>query len=260
METKVMVIPRWEDIVFDQRNRAYGAYLLRKRYAQRVLLGSGISIALFALLVMMLHGSGEIRNKVTPPSPKGEVTITPLPDIQRKEETTRKADKLKKPETQRPTTIRVVTHQVDTSVVFDLDADIVPDLPPEFFGEDGEGIPEGIEEGTGPIEPVVRKEVSFAEEMPVYEGGLDAMYKFIKKHTRYPKSAKSLRVEGTVYVSFVVDGDGNVRDVRVVRGIHRACDAEAVRVIGMLSEWRGGRQNGVPVDVRMVLPIKFQLD
>lgn len=260
METKVMVIPRWEDIVFDQRNRAYGAYLLRKRYAQRVLLGSGISIALFALLVMMLHGSEDIRNKVTPPSPKGEITMTPLPDIPKKDKTIRKADKLKRPETQRPTTIQVVIHEVDTSVVFDMNADIVPDLPPEFFGESGEGIPVGTVEGTGPVEPVVRKEVTFAEEMPAYEGGLEAMYKFIKKHIRYPKSARSLQLEGTVYVSFVVDGDGQVRDVKVVRGIQRECDAEAVRVIGMLSEWKGGRQNGVPVDVRMVLPIKFQLN
>jgi protein TonB len=66
-------------------------------------------------------------------------------------------------------------------------------------------------------------------------------------------------IEGIVYVSFLILGDGTVTDVKVLRGIHTDCDKEAVRVISKLPGWSGGKQGGIPVSVRMVLPVKFKL-
>jgi TonB family protein len=66
-------------------------------------------------------------------------------------------------------------------------------------------------------------------------------------------------IEGTIYISFVVNGDGTVTHVSILRGIHPQCDAEAMRVVGLLPDWIGGKQAGMPVNVKMVLPIKFSL-
>ena len=83
--------------------------------------------------------------------------------------------------------------------------------------------------------------------------------KFVKKHLRYPASARRQGIDGTVYVSFVVTGDGIVHKAKIVKGIHVDCDEEVIRVISMLNKWTGGKHNGQPVNVRMVLPIVFRL-
>jgi protein TonB len=98
-----------------------------------------------------------------------------------------------------------------------------------------------------------------AEIMPEYEEGVEAMMHFLRRNMRYPASARRMLVEGTVYVGFVVSGDGSVTDVKVIRGIHPDCDKEAMRVISKMPKWKGGKQGGIPVPVRMVLPIKFKL-
>jgi protein TonB len=101
--------------------------------------------------------------------------------------------------------------------------------------------------------------VDFAEVMPQFEGGLKAMAKFVQKRMKYPNSARHIGMEGIVFVRFVVNVDGTVTDVEVVRGIYKDCDREAARVIALMPAWKPGMQNHSPVAVRMVLPIKFKL-
>jgi periplasmic protein TonB len=101
--------------------------------------------------------------------------------------------------------------------------------------------------------------VSFAEHMPEFEGGNEAMIKYIVKNTRYPASARRQDVQGTVYVRFVVMTDGSIAQAEVVRGFHPDCDKEAIRVIQKMPKWIAGSQNGTPVNVRMVVPIKFKM-
>jgi protein TonB len=123
----------------------------------------------------------------------------------------------------------------------------------------------GAIEGTGTVAlpdptPVIEETIFIhAEVMPEYEGGAEAMMKFIQKKIRYPRVPREIGIDGTVYVQFIVNGDGSVSDVKVIRGVHRDYDNEAIRVISMLPSWRGGRHNGRPVSVRMVLPIKFNI-
>jgi periplasmic protein TonB len=95
--------------------------------------------------------------------------------------------------------------------------------------------------------------------MPRYEGGLQAMTKFIQKRLKYPNSARQIGMEGTVFVRFVIDTDGAVKDVEVIKGIYGDCDREAARVIALLAEWKPGMHNHLPVSVRMVLPINFKI-
>ena len=97
------------------------------------------------------------------------------------------------------------------------------------------------------------------EEMPSYPGGEEALIKFIYDNLRYPAKAKADSIQGKVILRFVVNKEGNVEDPTVIRSIHPLLDAEAVRVISMLSGWKPGYQGGEPVNVWYSIPITFSL-
>jgi protein TonB len=98
------------------------------------------------------------------------------------------------------------------------------------------------------------------EVMPEYEGGMKAMIRFISKNIHYPAAARVTGQEGTVYIRFVVNSLGQVVDVEVLKGVNAMLDREAMRVVTLMKRWKPGSQNNTPVNVRMVLPIKFQLE
>lgn len=91
------------------------------------------------------------------------------------------------------------------------------------------------------------------------KGGLPAFYQDIGARIKYPSPARRMRIEGKVFVEFVVNKDGSIQDVRVVKGIGAGCDEEAVRVIETSEVWNPARQRGKPVRQRMILPITFRL-
>lgn len=83
------------------------------------------------------------------------------------------------------------------------------------------------------------------------------MYAFLAKTYHYPDSAKAKGIKGKVYVGFVVEADGAITEVQVVKGVDPLLDAEALRVVGLMPRWTPGEQNGKPVRMRMRLPMKF---
>jgi len=97
------------------------------------------------------------------------------------------------------------------------------------------------------------------EQQAEFDGGFEAMAKFIAKNMKYPAQARRMGVEGSVFVSFVVDKEGNISDPQVLKGISADCDKEAIRVVKAMPPWKPGKQNGKPVKSRFVLPIKFRL-
>jgi len=92
-----------------------------------------------------------------------------------------------------------------------------------------------------------------------FPGGEEALITFIKKETKYPDSARVKAIEGTVYISFIVTKSGDIDNVKVLRGIGGGCDEEAVRVIKFMPRWKPGNIAGLPVAVKMNIPIKFSL-
>lgn len=98
------------------------------------------------------------------------------------------------------------------------------------------------------------------EEMPKYPGGKDAMYKFMSENIKYPETAQKEGISGTVFVTFVVEKDGRVNDVKLLRGVDASLDKEAMRVIKMMPNWKPGKQSGKAVRVQYNLPVKFTLD
>ncbi len=93
------------------------------------------------------------------------------------------------------------------------------------------------------------------EQMPTYEGGDAALMKYIGENLKYPEEAKERGLQGRVVVSFIIEKDGSLTDVKVLRSVDRALDAEALRVVKGMPKWIPGRQNGQCVRVRYLLPI-----
>ncbi|MDO5035704.1 MAG: energy transducer TonB [Porphyromonas sp.] len=99
----------------------------------------------------------------------------------------------------------------------------------------------------------------FLEEEPEFPGGVGALMKWLSDHINYPPIAAENNVQGRVLVSFVVERDGSVSDVKVVRGVDPNLDKEAVRVVKLLPKWKPGMQTGKPVRYRYNLPVTFRL-
>ncbi len=97
------------------------------------------------------------------------------------------------------------------------------------------------------------------EKMPQFPGGLPEMDKFINTKLNYPREAVKSNVQGTVFVGFVIDTDGKVKDVRVLKGIGSGCEEEVVRVLQQMPQWQPGTENGSAVAVSYSLPVDFKL-
>jgi periplasmic protein TonB len=139
--------------------------------------------------------------------------------------------------------------ELEEEFIIDVDADVfteVQDFTPIVFEEEEE----------------VAEDVIFTvvEDQPEFPGGETARQQFLSDNLRYPQMAREAGIQGTVFVTFVVEIDGSVTDVRIVRGIGGGCDEEAVRVVKMMPNWEPGRQRGQPVRVQFVMPIRFRLN
>jgi protein TonB len=97
------------------------------------------------------------------------------------------------------------------------------------------------------------------EDMPEFPGGEQAMMDFVSKNVVYPQEAQEKGISGRVFVSFIVEKDGSVNEVKVMRGIGGGCDEESVRVIKAMPKWKPGKMKGKPVRVSYMMPIIFKL-
>lgn len=97
------------------------------------------------------------------------------------------------------------------------------------------------------------------EVMPVFPGGDAAMIEFLQKNMVYPENAKKKGITGKVFVGFVVEANGSITDVKVLRGFDKECDAEAVRLVKLMPKWKPGSDKGKPVRVSFVMPFNFKL-
>ena len=109
-------------------------------------------------------------------------------------------------------------------------------------------------------EEVTEAEIfQIVEEMPSYPGGEAKMYEYLGKNIKYPQIARESGIQGRVFVNFVVEPDGSVSNVKVLRGIGGGCDEEAMRVIKSMPKWKPGKQRGKAVRVSYTLPVVFKL-
>ena len=110
-----------------------------------------------------------------------------------------------------------------------------------------------------PVEEKVDTIFDVVETQPEPPGGMSAWNQYLSKNLKYPTQARRMGIEGSVIVVFVVNTDGSIQDVDVLRGIGGGCDEEAVKVVSNAPKWTPGKQRGRPVRTRMRLPIRFKL-
>ncbi|QDH81048.1 energy transducer TonB [Echinicola soli] len=110
-----------------------------------------------------------------------------------------------------------------------------------------------------PVQEKADEIFDVVETMPTPPGGMEGWNKYLSKNLKYPTQARRMGIEGTVYVVFVVNTDGSIQDVGILRGIGGGCDEEAMRVVRNAPKWEPGKQRGRPVRVKMRLPIRFKL-
>lgn len=146
--------------------------------------------------------------------------------------------------------IQVVSNDVNLKDVFNFDMDVDKDMSVDFSD---------VELGNNNTVEDEPEPVIFAEQMPEFPGGIDALKRYIAEHIVYPQMAQENDIQGTVYLRFVVTSKGKVGDVQIIRGVDPLLDEEAKRVVKGLPAFKPGMQGGRPVPVWYSVPIVFQL-
>jgi protein TonB len=257
----------WIDVVFNGRNKAYGAYELRKDNDRFTGIALGFGVIVFVILI----SANTIINAIAGFIPKAKekvkitnVVLAPPPvDIKKPppppppEPPKPKVDQVKfpppvvKPDVEvkeKPPTVKEleVADPGQKNLKGDKDAAVTIDEPV------GNSDVKVTEEDPNKI-------FTSVEQVPEFPGGIDKFYAYLNKNIRYPAVARENGTQGRVIVSFVCERDGSLTDVKVARGIGDGCDEEAVRVIKASPKWKPGIQNGRPVRVAYSVPISFTL-
>jgi periplasmic protein TonB len=265
-----------EDIIFENRNKAYGAYELRTRYQERAIKSSFWAVFILLLSLVGPIVAKQISDRITPPSiaedfNNGDITLIPPPPLDSKTLPPPVA-KVTPPPTE-ANTIRYTKPEVAiddevTEVIAknsELEKAVISNVTAQGT-EDGFDIPEtpgtSTQVGTGTlIETVVEQEaVTVVEEMPEFPGGVDKMLQFLSKNMKYPKQAISAEKQGRVYVQFIVGTNGELSSFEVVRGVGFGLDEEALKAAMLMPNWKPGRQGGKAVKVKCVVPVEFKLE
>ena len=148
------------------------------------------------------------------------------------------------------TQIEIVDNEEEIEDEIEIDAEVSQDeVIEEYFA------PAEIEE-----EEIVEAEIfKVVEVMPEFPGGAAKMMEYIQKNMKYPMMARESDIQGRVFVNFVVEPDGSISNVAVIRGIGGGCDEEAVRVVESMPKWNPGKQRGTAVRCAFTVPIIFKL-
>ena len=255
------------ELVFEHRNRDYGAYQIRKEYDRSmvfIMLGILLSVGLLYFLFSVL------KSNPLPPvfhAPKVDVAVAidtwkvqektvPVVHNQQKVAAVEKKTAFQEPQAsdKQVTEKTKSQEELSKSTAGAVDSDqkgkvLGFSLPVKQTPT----VPELIQKKENPVD--------FADVEAEFPGGLKEMVKFIQSHLIYPREAISMGAEGKCYLRFVVDETGNIESVRVLRGVYGCpeCDREAVRVVNLMPLWKPGSLKGKNVSTYFDLPINFQL-
>ena len=252
------------DLVFEHRNKEYGAYQLRKSYNKRltlIMLGMILAFALGALVLFIVRNLPKEEVEAPKGSDKTWTVQPPPEDLPPPPPTTPPPPPLEKMTAFIPPVIEddPVTDPVPTQdQLEDTKAgDKTQDGSDENFDppQPNDDKPKEIEDKPEPIE-------TFVEEEADYPGGAGEMAKFINENIDYPQEAIDLGIKGRVTVRFVVEKDGRVSNVSVAGPLAgcKACDKAAVQVVEKMPPWTAGKNGGRAVRTWVTLPIKFEVN
>jgi protein TonB len=246
-------VPEFDEIIFENRNKTYGAYDLRKRYKSAASLSILCGIFISAILTIALSFKTEEGSALPGPSgfiielskPVDQIVVPPA---------------LAKP----PAELIKSIQNLQPKVVEDS-METTPFIP--ITDLVNATIKNGnVNDTTAYIEPVVpeipveNKIFVVVEENPEYPGGKPALYKFISENLVYPSEAQKNNIQGRVILKFVVNPNGSVDRIEILGSIDPLLDNEAIRVVKIMPKFKPGKQGGVPVPVWYILPISFRIE
>lgn len=270
--------PKWIEMVFANKNKDYGAYKLRKGTSGRNIKALTILVVAAALigtfLVIKIQADKaaeerqaymdaielsklqeqakkrekveEIKPKVPPKKeiPVARETQKFTAPVIKKDELVKEDNKLKAmDDLDKKAAVGAESHEgSDSRIVEAVRTDVAVATPPP-----------------APKEDVVQKVFDVVEQMPSFPGGNGALMSYLSSHLQYPVVAQENGVQGRVVVSFVVERDGSISDVKIARSIDPSLDKEAVRVVKSMPKWNPGKQNGSAVRVKYNVPVSFKL-
>jgi protein TonB len=256
------IVPSFDDLLFESRNKEYGAYQLRKKYNSVLITGILISSLIGCLAVIIpfmaepktdhiLVGGGrfvQVEMEVLEP-PKEEIYVPPAPPPP---ESTPSQEIVKYvPPEVVDSIIPVENTIVSTDEYLAHSGDNQLEVQGNSVGEDlltGEGGTEGGEA------------FLLVEVMPSFKGGdLNKFREWIYKRANYPQAAVDSKIHGTVFLTFVVEKDGSVSNVTILKPVHPLIDSAAVKTISESPKWSPGLQRGEPVRVRFQIALNFIL-
>ena len=260
MKQNITKIPDFDDLIFETRNKDYGAYQLRKNYKSAIISGLICAILIACLTIVipfvielssddiLAYGSRYIQGTIDIlEPPREELYIPPSPS----------PPELKKLQE----IIKYVVPKIVDTLLTNENAQITND---EILAFTGDTL--SIVNGTGTGNDILSVDFGsglgdsyiIVEVMPSFMGGdLVKFREWVRKRTNYPQEAIDNKISGTVILTFIIEKDGSVSNVTVVKGVHPILDNEAVRVISESPKWRPGLQRGQPVRVIFTIPISF---
>ena len=266
----------WVDLVFEGKNQSYGAYQLRKDTGKRNLKALITMFLIFAAIAAIVIAKVSIDNYIASRNAAIETDVE-LQSLAEKKEA--KAEKKEEPEVE-----KIEIERVKSSVAFtvpEIKKDEEVKEEQEIKSQDelqetntaiGAFTVEGNDEAGGevlkakeviaePEPPKVEETKVFdvVEEMPQFPGGQAALLEYLAKNIKYPVVAEENGVQGRVIVTFVVERDGSITDVKVVKSVDPSLDKEATRVVKSMPKWQPGKQNGSAVRVKYTVPVQFRL-
>ena len=266
----------WVDLVFEGRNKAYGAYRLRKSTTKRNILAMVAVVILLVVAFIILT----VKNFVD--EQRAKVAMTQVAELTNYKQPEKKAEvKQKKIEVEPERVVERVKSSIKfTAPVIKKDDEVKPDEELKTQDElmstktaigtfdvkgnddaNGEVLKakEVIAEPEPPKHEEENKVFDIVEQQPLFPGGPVALMKYLSENTKYPVVAQENGVQGRVTVQFVVEKDGSISDVHVLRGVDPSLDKEAVRVVKSMPRWTPGKQNGITVRVNYRVPVLFRL-
>lgn len=272
-----LISGEWTDIVFANRNQAYGAYALRKSTGRR----NAIAILAVILLAIACQIGLTIKNIADEEAAKraAMTQVTELSALEQKKEA-----KVERKEIVKKVDVERVVEKVKSSVKFTApvikkDNEVKPEdelkTQDEIMNtkaavgsfdvkgndESGEVLKAKEVIVTEPVKPKEEETKVFdvVEQMPSYPGGQGALMQYLASHIKYPVVAEENGIQGRVICTFVVERDGSITDVKIARSVDPSLDKEAIRVVKSMPNWIPGKQNGSAVRVKYTLPVTFRL-
>lgn len=247
------------ELVFAHRNKAYGAFDLRKSYPRRL----GLSILAAVVFFGVMVGTPFVLSKVGDPEPEPEKVRIVEVNLDLFQE-----DQPEEPPPP-PEVVPPPQPQIETVQFVAVEASDEPvEAPPPTQEDLSETVAstttqEGDKIDAPPPPPPPVEEETFdlaaVQEQPGFPGGMGKMYEYLQRTTKYPDMEFDAGIQGKVYVEFVVERDGSIDEVKVRRGVSPGLDREALRAVRSMPKWEPGKMNGKPVKVRFTIPVDFKL-